>query len=131
MGAVAVAISSSVLAGASAGVLIAALSRGTVRPRRSLRDHGRLARSGAASIAVGATLLTGAGLQAVRHDRLTLAFTCGAVALLIAFACWLLLVEPDDHDYPAATPNDPEWWPAFERDFEMWTREARVPSGHR
>jgi len=67
----------------------------------------------------------------VRHDRVALAFTCGAVALLIAFAGWLLLVESNDDDYPAETPDDPEWWPAFERDLETWTRQARVPSGHR
>jgi len=125
------AIASSVFAGASAGVLLAALSRGDVRPRRSLRDHGRLARPGAACVAFAATLLTVGGVEAARHDRVALAFTCVAVALLLAFASWLLLVEPDDDDYPADTPDEPEWWPAFERDFEAWSRRARVPSGHR
>jgi len=64
------------------------------------------------------------------HQRLALALTCGAAALLLGFATWVLLVEPDDR-YPSDTPDEPEWWPAFERELEAWTQRRHVPSGTR
>ena len=57
-----------------------------------------------------------------------LTLTCFAATLLIALASWLLLVEEDD-DYPGETPDEPEWWPAFERELDAWTRRTRVPVG--
>jgi hypothetical protein len=71
-----------------------------------------------------------AGVLVVSHDRPALALTCVATAFLIVLSTWLLLVEEDD-DYPGETPHEPEWWPAFERDLEAWTRQARVPTGPR
>jgi hypothetical protein len=64
-----------------------------------------------------------------QHGRAALALTCLAVSLLLAAASWLLLVEPDDGG-PDDAPDEPEWWPAFERELEEWTR-GRVPLGGR
>jgi hypothetical protein len=64
-----------------------------------------------------------------QHGRAALALTCLAVAFLLAAASWLLLVEPDD-DGTIEGPDEPEWWPAFERELEEWTR-GRVSLGGR
>ncbi len=125
------AIASSVLAGASTGILLAAAGRGGgVRPRRSLRESGQLARRCGGCVAIAAATAAIAGVLAERHERAALALTCVAVTVLIAVTSWLLLVEPDD-DGPGETPDDPEWWPAFERELEVWTRRSRVPVGPR
>lgn len=65
----------------------------------------------------------------VTYQRPGLVLTCGVVAILVGFAAWLLLVEDADDDYPVQTPGEPEWWPAFERELEEWTRTTRTPTG--
>ncbi len=81
-------------------------------------------------VAVAATGVTLAGVIAERHQQAALALTCLAVSILLAIASWVLLVEADD-DGPDEIPDDPEWWPAFERQLEDWTRQRRVPAGPR
>jgi hypothetical protein len=125
------ALASSVLAGASTGIALASVGvGGGVRPRRSLRESGQLARRGGGCIALAAATAAIASVLGEDHDRPALALTCVAVMLLIAVASWLLLVEPDDDD-PGETPDEPEWWPGFERELEAWTRQSRVPAGPR
>jgi hypothetical protein len=131
VGAAVAAIASSILAGASTGIVLAATVRGGgFRPRRSLRERSHVARRCGGCIASAAAVATIAAALAERHERPALALTCVAVTLLIALASWLLLVEPDD-GYPGETPDEPEWWPAFERELEVWTRRSRVPTGPR
>ena len=130
MGPVTVAIASSVLAGASAGVVLAAASNGDLRPRRALRHHCGVARCVGSCLVLAGSVTAVFGVFASDHQRLALALTCIAAALLLGFATWVLLVEPDDH-YPSDTPDEPEWWPAFERELEAWTQRARVSSGTR
>jgi len=93
-----------------------------------LRHHEGLARHAGRGLALAGSVTAVIGVLASGHQRLALALTCAAAALLLGFATWLLLVEPDDHD-PSGTPDEPQWWPAFERELEAWTRRARVPSG--
>jgi hypothetical protein len=125
-----VAIASSVLAGLSVGVVAAAAALGHgVRPRRRLREKSRIATRCGSSVAIATAGVAGAGVIAEQHGRATLALTCLAVSLLLAAASWLLLVEPDDNGTTDG-PNEPEWWPAFERELEEWTR-GRVPTGGR
>ena len=129
MGVVFAAVLSSVVAGASAGVLLAVASCGNgYRARRALRYQAVFARRSSTALAIAAILVTGAGVYAVAHQRIGLALTCAATAFLIALASWLLLVEEDD-DYPDETPDEPKWWPDFERQFHDWTRRTRVPAG--
>jgi hypothetical protein len=122
------AIASGVVAGAWMGVLVAATSYGAgVRPRRWLRENARLSRRFCGcGVAVAGAVLVGDVLR-TSHDRVALALTCVAVTLLLALATWLLLVEQDD-DGSIGTPDEPEWWPAFERELEAWTRRPRVPT---
>jgi hypothetical protein len=74
--------------------------------------------------------VTLASVMAEHHQPITLALTCLAVSVLIAVASWVLLVESDD-DGPEEIPDDPEWWPAFERELADWSRRRRVPAGPR
>jgi hypothetical protein len=125
------AIASTAVAGGSIGVFVAAATHAHgFRPRRSLREHGRLARRWAAIVAVAATAATIAGVVAERHQQAPLALTCLAVGLLLAVASWVVLVEADD-DGADEIPEDPEWWPAFERELADWSRQRRVPAGPR
>jgi hypothetical protein len=124
------AIASSVLSGLSVGVVAAAAALGHgIRPRRSLRERSRIATRCGGSVAVAAAAVAAAGVVGEEHGRAALALTCLAVAFLLAAASWLLLVEPDDGGSDDA-PDEPEWWPAFERELEEWTR-GRVPLGGR
>jgi drug/metabolite transporter (DMT)-like permease len=129
VGVVIAAIASSLPLGASAGMFVAASSRGSVRPRRLLREHRALARWSGACLALAAAVVAVLAAAQVTYQRPGLLVTCGVVALLVGFVAWLLLVEEADDDYPLQTPGEPEWWPAFERELEEWTRTTRVPSG--
>jgi hypothetical protein len=129
VGVVVAAIASSVVTGAATGALLATAGRGHgFRARQSLRGHTHAVRQGGASVAAASVLATLACVLTVSRDRMGLALTCFAATLLIALASWLLLVEEDD-DYPGATPDEPEWWPAFERELDEWKRSTRVPAG--
>jgi hypothetical protein len=128
VGAVFVAIASSLPLGAALGVVAAALSHGNVRPRRALREHRRLAASTGVSVAVATSAVVAVAATQVGYQRIWLALTCATVALLTAFVAWLLLVESDDDDR-TDVPFEPEWWPAFERELEEWMRGSRLPSG--
>ena len=131
VGVVVAAIASSIVTGAAAGALLATAGRGHgFRARQSLRRHAQAVRRGGGSIAAASVLATAACVLAVSGDRTGLVLTCFGVSLLIAFASWLLLVEEDD-DHPGETPHEPEWWPAFERELDAWTRRSRVPAGRR
>jgi hypothetical protein len=131
VGAAIAAIACGVVAGASVGLLVAAVSRGAgVRPRQWLRDNAGLSRRVGGWGATGAAAVVVAGIFGDGHDRTGLAFTCIAVTLLIAIASWLVLVEPDD-DGSTEAPDEPEWWPAFERELETWTRRSRLPAHRR
>jgi len=129
VGVVIAAIASSFPLGASAGMVAATSSRGGVRPRRLLRDHRTLASWSGVCLALAAAGVSAVAAAQVRYQRPALLITCGVVALLVGFVAWLLLVEEADDDYPPQTPGEPEWWPAFERELEEWTRTTRVPSG--
>jgi uncharacterized membrane protein YfcA len=119
------------LAGAAIGVLLAVAGLGVgVRPRPWLRAAGRAATGVSCLVALAASAFAAEGVLRAEYSPPALAATCVGVALLIAFAAWLLSVEPDDGGYPLATPDEPEWWPAFEREFEEWTR-GRAPVGGR
>jgi hypothetical protein len=123
------AIASSVVTGAATGALLATAGRGHgFRARQSLRRHAHAVRQGGGSVAAASVVATLACVLTVSRGRTGLALTCFAATLLIAFASWLLLVEEDD-DYPGETPDEPEWWPAFERELDDWTRSTRVPAG--
>jgi MFS family permease len=125
------AIASSVLAGLSAGVVAAAAALGHgVRPRRRLRERSRIATRWGGSVAIAAAAVAAAGVIAERHGRVALALTCLAVILLLALAAWLLLIERDEGG-PGEAPDEPEWWPAFERELDEWTRRSRVPAHRR
>ena len=131
MTAVAVAFIASVALGASSGVLLAT---GTwaegVRPRRLVREH-KTAVTRIAMLAGVLSLAAAAGaIASAEYLRMALAPTCAATAFLLAIALWLLLVEADEEG-DAADPDEPQWWPAFERDFEAWTQRTRVPAGPR
>ena len=131
VGVVFAAIASSIVTGAATGALLATAGRGHgFRARQSLRRHASTVMRAGGSAAAAAVLATLACVLAVSRDRTGLALTCFAVVLLIAFASWLLLVEEDD-DHPGETPHEPEWWPAFERELDAWTRRSRVPVGPR
>ena len=82
------------------------------------------------SLVAGAIGLLGgaAAVGATERLRLGLATTCVVAALLIGCAAWLLLVEADDDGGNAELPDEPEWWPQFERDLDEWTRLRRVPT---
>ena len=125
------AVLSSAVAGVSAGVLLAVASRGNgYRARSSLRYHAVFARKSGTALAVAGSIVCGLGVSAVTRERLSLALTCLACAFLLALASWLLLVEEDD-DYPCETPDEPTWWPDFERQLHDWADRDRVPAGHR
>ena len=109
------------------GVLLAASTRRDgIRARAALREHSLLATRFAAC----ATLILWAGglagVLSAERDRAWLGLTCVAAALLLAVATWLLLLETDD-DYPGETPDEPAWWPGFERELREWMRTRRVP----
>lgn len=80
------------------------------------------------SLAIAGAVVSASGIYAATYQRLGLAVTCVAAALLVALASWLLLVEDDD-DYPEETPDEPSWWPDFEQQFHDWSRRNRVPAG--
>src|SRR3954468_10765250 len=111
-------------------MIVATCSRGTVRPRRVVRDHPGLVRWGGACVAFAFAVTTTAAAALVSYERAWLVATCAAVALLVGFVAWLLLVEKSDDGDPSQPPTEPEWWPAFERELDEWTR-TRVPSGSR
>jgi hypothetical protein len=128
MGVVGAALGASAFLGASLGALAATTGAGPgVRPRQLLRSHRLIVLRGGSCIAFTALLAAVATILDVPHDRELLALTCLAVAVLLALASWVLLVEPDDDGHDD-TPLDPAWWPDFERDFEEWTRRPRVPT---
>jgi hypothetical protein len=130
VGAAVLALASSILAGASVGLLAARAAGGAgVRPRRWLREAGHAVAPVASCVAAAASAVAIAGGLRADDSRTTLALTCLAAAALIAFATWLVLVEADDGG-SAERPDEPEWWPAFERDLDEWTR-GRVPTGGR
>ena len=129
VGVVVAAIASSVVAGAATGALLASAGRGHgFRARQALRRHAHAVRQGGGSVAAVSILATLTCVLSVSRDRMGLTLTCFAATLLIALASWLLLVEEDD-DYPGETPDEPEWWPAFERELDEWKRSTRVPAG--
>jgi hypothetical protein len=130
VGAAVLALASSTVAGASIGLVLAASGRASgVRPRAWLRRAGSgLTRAGSVA-AVAASALAIVGGLGAQDSQPALALTCFGAAALIAFATWLLLVEPEDDDSTDG-PNEPDWWPAFERELEDWTR-GRVPTGGR
>jgi hypothetical protein len=124
--AVIVAIASSFPLGISLGVLCASRAHGKIRPCRALQAHRRVAGWSAGAIAVASALAAAVATLEVKYQRPALALICAVVALVHGFAAWLLLVEADD-DYRNETPDEPEWWPAFERELEAWRRNMRVP----
>jgi len=95
-----------------------------------LRQHDGVAECGGTCLALAGSITAAVGVLGSDYQRPAFALTCIAAALLLGFATWVLLVEPNDH-YPSDTPDEPEWWPHFERELEAWTQRARVPSGTR
>jgi hypothetical protein len=131
VGVVVASIASSLVAGAATGIVLATVGRvNGFRARSFLRRNAPVVRRGAvglAAVSAGATL---ACVLSVGRDPAALGLTCVATWFLIALSSWLLLVEEDD-DYPGEAPDEPEWWPAFERELAVWTRHWRVPTGPR
>lgn len=113
--------------GVALGVVCATCARGSVRPRRRLREYRPTAIWSGTSLALaGAATVTIAAAQ-VEYQRALLAATCSAIVLLAGVVTWLLLVEADDGD-AGGHDVDPEWWPTFERELEEWARRTRVLS---
>jgi hypothetical protein len=65
------------------------------------------------------------GVAGTQHFRTALGPTCLAAALLFALATWLILIESDDHG-EAKSPDEPEWWPDFERELDLWSRAPKI-----
>lgn len=112
----------SVLGGVSTGVLVAMTTRGEgIRPRAALRAYGRRARWCAGCLTLVFSVGVLAGVLLVEYNRVWLGLTCLAAMMLVTVATWLLLIETDDDD-PGAVPDDPAWWPEFERELREWAR---------
>jgi hypothetical protein len=122
-----VAFAASFALGAALGVLAAMRARGSLRPCRRLREHGAVAGWSGGSLALAAAPTIAIASAGVSYQRALLAVTCGAIALVVGAAVWLMLVEADDGDTPA-TDDEPEWWPTFERELQEWARRRSVLS---
>lgn len=119
----------SVLGGVSTGVLVAATTRGEgIRARAFLRAHGRRATWCAGCMTLVFSVGVLAGVLSVEYNRVWLGLTCLAAMLLLTVATWLVLIETDEDDDPDEAPDDPAWWPEFERELREWARN-RVPAG--
>jgi general stress protein CsbA len=123
--AVILAIASSVMLGVSSGALAATRSHASLRPCRLLLEHRWLTRWSCACVALTAAIVAVLASIQVDYERAELVLTCSVVASLAGFVVWLLLVEGDD-DPPAEPPDEPEWWPTFERELEEWSK-TRIP----